>query len=176
MSDPLVATEAFLGGIDDWILWSGRAIQNWDKSYWFRVVNREEDGDPDDVLQTIQGLPVYSARLRHSLERAGVDGFQYLPVNVFHYDGSLVSGFAVGNILNAVPALDLERSRYSRYGDDRPDHKGQIRGVRTAVLKREAVQGLDILRLQEFPIFICVSERFKEAFEAGGLTGCTQTT
>src|SRR5690242_9937890 len=85
VSDPLVATEVFLGGIDPWVLRSGHAIQTWDESYWFRVANREEDGDPDDVLQTIQGLPVYSARLRNALERVGVNGFQYLPVNVFHY-------------------------------------------------------------------------------------------
>jgi hypothetical protein len=172
VADPLVATEDFFGGIDPWLLREGRPCDDWDESFWLRAASRDDDGDPDDVLQTHIGrLPIYSGRLRDALEAAGVTGIQYLPVRVYHHDGTLVPGFAVANLLHVLPALDLARSRYSRYGDDRPDRKGQIRGVREAVLKREVVEGYDIIRLKEFPLFICVSQRFKETFDAGGFTG-----
>ena len=86
-------------------------------------------------------------------------------------DGSPVATFYVANILNVVAALDLERSDYSVFGPERPDRQGEVRSLQRPVLRRAAVEGYDILRLAEYPVFVCVSAQFKRAFEGAGCTG-----
>jgi hypothetical protein len=172
VSNPLVVSLANLNGMDEWDLQTGRFFERWDESSWFRSGSPENDGDPDDVLQDhIGSLPIYSSRLQTALRAAGITGLQYLPVQVFRSDGKLIKGFAIANILDVIPALDLSRSEYPVYGDNWPDRKGEIRAIKRAVVRRDALEGYDIVRLKEYPLYICVSQRFKDTFEAGGFTG-----
>jgi hypothetical protein len=170
--DPLVLTDADLKGTEEWGLVTGQPAEHWDEATWFRPAEPENDGDPDDVLQNhMVRLQIYSARLRKALEQAGITGIQYLPARVSHFDGSPISGFAIANIVDVVAALDLERSDYSRFGPERPDRMGEIVGLRMPVLRGAALEGHDVIRLKEYPLYVCVSQRFKDAFEAGGFTG-----
>src|SRR5579884_2600617 len=118
VSNPLVVSLADLKGVSEWDLRTGRLIERWDETSWFRSRSPDNDGDADDVLQDHIGfLPIYSARLRAALRDVGITGIQYLPVQVFRSDGVRVEGYAIGNILDVMPALDLAKSRYRLFGD-----------------------------------------------------------
>jgi hypothetical protein len=177
VDDPYVSDSEDLKGVDDWDLTSGQHISNWSSEAWIRCTNSDYDGDPDDVLANHLGVPIYSSRLRRVLDAAGIAGIQYLPIQVLHKDGSEILGYQVANILNKVPALDLEKSAYTRYGDDHfiPERRGQLFTVRKAVLKRDALSGYDIIRLEEWPVYEAASERFKQAFEEARCTGYSFT-
>ncbi|RJQ27969.1 MAG: hypothetical protein C4589_07420 [Peptococcaceae bacterium] len=173
VEDPLVAGKADLKGFEEWDFRRGQLIENWDGTAWLQVEEPQDDGDPDDVLQSHLGLPIYSARLRKALDKAGVTGIQYLPVRVLHYDGTPIEGFAIANILNLLPALDFEKSDYDLYPDDYflPERRGKVRAVRRPVLRYKVIEGCDILRLKEYKVMILVSERFRNLFVANGFTG-----
>lgn len=172
VEDPLVTGVEDFAGMDTLALRVGQAVTGWDARSWLRPDRPSDDGEPDDVLQVhLHRVPVYSRRLRDALAAAGISGIQYLPVQVLHYDGTVAGDFAIANILHVVDALDLAQSKYTVYGDDRPDRKGQMRSIWRPVLKAEAVADYDIVRLKGYPIYVCVSERFKGAFEQGGFTG-----
>jgi hypothetical protein len=168
---PLRANAADLRGHDLWDFTNGRPLAAWDGSAWYRSGSSAHDGEPDDVLIEHLGIPVYSERLRITLSEAGISGIQHLPVRLFRSDGAEIHGYAIANILNLVPALDLMTSDYTVFGDDRPDRKGQVRALRRPVLKASLVAGLDVFRLEEYELFVCVSELFKTVFELGHFTG-----
>jgi len=162
-----------LKGFDARAFTSGERVTNWNEEAWIQCTNLEYEGDPDDVLANHLGVPIYSSRLRHALEEAGISGIQYLPIRVLHRDGSEISAYQIANFTNKVKALDLERSDYTLFEEDYfiVEDRGQIASLASAVLKREAVAGFDIVRLEEFLPYEAASERFKEAFEAARCTG-----
>jgi hypothetical protein len=174
VANPYVAGTGDLMGVDQENLWSGISITNWNEAAWIKAETAEDDGDPDDALQSFLRPPIYSARLCKALEDAGIGGIQYLPIHVLRPDGAEIPGFAIANIVNLVEgALDLERSDYDVYPPDYflPERVGRVRGLRIPVLRGEKLQGLDIVRLAEYEAPFYVSERFKESFENAGCTG-----
>ena len=171
VTNPLVATDADLMGIDEWALRAGTTVENWNDRAWFMSTNEEDDGTPDDVLQECLDVPVYSERLRKALKDAGVSGIQYLPVRVLRSDRTEIAGYAIANVLARVSVLDLKESTFEVFGDDRPDRAGELRDLRKAVLKRALLVGHDIVRLREYEMPLFVSGRFRRAFRQLGFTG-----
>jgi hypothetical protein len=163
----------FVGRSDEDVT-RGRRVGDWDKNIRFWTEREEANGTPDDVLQhCVVALPVFSARVREALEQAGIAGIQYLDVQVQRPDGTPISGYSIANIVNLLPALDVERSMVTRYGESRPDRIGQISGILKPVLKKDMISGLDILRLAEFPLRYYVSQRFRRIFLEEQFTGYT---
>jgi hypothetical protein len=78
VADPFVADAAELE-CDDAELRTGRAVVGWPPTPFVKATVCGSDGDPDDVLQTCLSVPIYSSRLRSSLEETGMGGLQYLP-------------------------------------------------------------------------------------------------
>lgn len=174
VANPYVAGSGDLMGVEEGALWHGKPVANWNQSAWIKAETAEDDGDPDDTLQSYLHPPIYSARLCQALDAAGIGGIQYLPLHVLRPDGTEISGYAIANIVNLVEgALDLERSDYDVYPSDYflPERVGKVRGLRIPVLRREKLEGLDIVRLAEYMPPFYVSERFKDAFEKVGCTG-----
>jgi hypothetical protein len=175
-ADPFVADVVDLCGVNPERLWTiSEPLTNWDATAFVQASDPAHDGDPDDVLQTCLGMPIYSARLRKKLSEAGVAGVQYLPIRVLRPTGEGVRGdFAIANILTAAPVLDLERSEVSRRPDDYflEHRRGSISGVRRPVLRRSVLEGHDILRPSEWRVAYYVSERFRNVFWHG-FTGCS---
>lgn len=172
--NPYVAGTGDLMGLDEEDLWGGMLISHWNESAWIKAETPEDDGEADDTLQSYLHPPIYSARLRHALEVAGICGIQYLPLHVLRPDGTEIPGYAIANILNLVEgALDLERSDYDVYPADYflPERVGRVRGIRIPVLREKKLRGLDAVRLAEAKAAFYVSERFKAAFENAGCTG-----
>lgn len=173
VANPFAANQGDLGAYKESELDSCKRIIDWPVTAWVRASGIEHDGVPDDVLQTLLGLPIYSSRMGSALDLAGIHGIQYLPLRVLRPTDARVEGFWIANILNCAKALHWERSKYELFPDDYflPQRRGQIQALYEVVLLRRALEGYDIVRLQEYQPFICVSERFVRVFEAGGFTG-----
>lgn len=174
VDNPYVAGTGDLIGVEEEDLWSGKPMANWHEAAWIKAETPEDDGEPDDTLQSYLHPPIYSARLRQALEAMGITGIQWLPIHVLRPDGTEIPGYAIANIVNLVEgALDLERSDYDVYPPDYflPERVGKVRGIRIPVLRAEKLKGLDIVRLAEARAAFYVSERFKDAFEQAGCTG-----
>jgi hypothetical protein len=171
-ADPFVADEAELE-YEDSALRVGRKVEAWQETACVKATAPENDGEPDDVLQTCLAVPIYSRRLRLALDEGGIGGIQYLPIRVVRPNGELIAGFSVANILNCVDALDLRLSAVSRYPADYflPARRGLIRSVNAPVLVRSAVAAYDIIRLSVFTPSVYVSERFERIFRDGDFTG-----
>lgn len=171
LRQPLVTGDADLKGVAPATLRQGRWVDTWESGAWVKARTPAHDGQPDDVLQEHLGLPIYSPRLRAALDAASITGIQYLPIEVRRSDGSRVGVFFIANILHLVQALEVDHSLVRRFGPERPDRQGEIRSIEQAVLRRDALAGLDILRLAEYRVFVAVSDRFRRAFEAANCTG-----
>ena len=173
VDEPFVSDADDLKGFQDWQLWKGKPIENWRQDAWIRCTDPECDGDPDDVLQTHLGIPIYSFRLQKIIREAGFPGIQFLPIRVLRRDGTEIPGFAVANIVNLLSAMDMEKSEYDVFEEDDPvpERHGRVSGVYKMVLKGVALTGYDIVRVKEFPPSEYVSERFKLQFEAANCTG-----
>jgi hypothetical protein len=170
--NPLVADQGDLKGLEDWQLSAGRPLEHWNEEAWVGASTSENDGEADDVLQTFLGVPIYSHRLRRSLEDAGIAGIQYLPIHVYLSDSTEVPGYCVANV-TSVPALDIERSQLLRYGDDYflEERRGKISNLMRPVLRASALLGRDIVRLEGYEASVFVSPLFKQVFEQRGFTG-----
>ncbi len=170
---PFVADCEDLKKAEELDLLRGQPIEHWDETAWLKASKPENDGDPDDVLQEHLGIPVYSNRLRVALNSASITGIQYLSLQVLRPNNSPFDGFSIANILNLVAALDFENSDYDRFPEDYflPERRGMIRGIRRATLLKSALDGLQVIRLKEYPRSIYVSDEFKAVFESGAFTG-----
>ncbi|MFP5245261.1 MAG: imm11 family protein, partial [Thermoanaerobaculia bacterium] len=174
VDDPFVADEGDLFDVEDWMLAEGVSITNWNSASWVKATKVENDGDPDDVLQTYMALlPIYSSRLRRELEAAGVSGIQYLPIRVLRPDDSEIPGYAIANVVNKIAALDFERSRYTLFPADWiiEERRGDVWTIERPVLLASALGGHHIIRLEEHTSSLFVSEHFKQVFEDGGFSG-----
>lgn len=174
VANPYVADTGDLMGMEQWELWSGKPIANWDETAWIQARKPGNGGDPDDALQSYLSPPIYSTRLRQALEAAGIDGIQWLPLHVLRPDSTEIPDYSIANIVNLVEgALDLKRSDYDVYPADYflPERVGKMRALRIPVLRGEKLNGLDIVRPAEYKVEYYVSERFKDAFEKAGCTG-----
>ena len=171
--NPYVAGTGDLQGAEDWQLWQGKPITGWRPDSWVQALTEEEDGDPDDVLQTFLGVPIFSPRLRHSLETAQLGAIQYLSIRVLRRDGANIEGFCVANVLSVVDCLDTKRSVIDRFENDYflPERRGRISGVRLPVLRRSALWGHDLVRCKGYEVSLYASSRFRAVFEGGGFTG-----
>jgi hypothetical protein len=171
--EPFVADAGDLDGLEDWMLGECRLIQQWSGKAVVRASCRENDGDPDDCLQNLFALPIFSDRLRNALDRAEIEGIQYLPIHVQRPNMIEIEGYCIANILNCVEALDLTYSDYEMYPEDYflPERRGQMHSLRRVVLKSKPLTGYDIVRLAEYTEKIYVSRRFRDVFFKNGFSG-----
>jgi hypothetical protein len=173
VADPLVVDSHDFGGIEEARLRVGTVITDWTAFAWLRATAPEDDGTPDDVLQSHLTVPVFSDRLRSALERAKIATIQFLPVRVFRPSGEEIVGFHVANVLERRAGLDTTRSDFDAFPPDYflPERRGRVRGLRKPVLRRQALERCDVMRLEEFPVTLYASQRFKDVFEGGKFTG-----
>ena len=169
LKKPYVSSFEDLKGFEDFQFRVGKRVENWNPEAWIRCMKREWNGDPDDVLQNHLAVPIYSARLQVIIREQNIQGIQFLPLRVLRLDATEIPGFAIANILNTPPAMDMNRSEYDIFEDDYFDSadRGRVAGVFKMVLKRTVLEDCDIIRPLEFLVSEYASERFKRAFQAG---------
>lgn len=172
---PFVTDTDELRGFDEWDFRSGKKIANWPEGVRIGNSDPATDGPPDDVLRNHLGLPIFSQHLREALQLFSIGGVQYLPVEVFRSDSSLLAGYSIANILSLIPALDTNESEYDIYQQDYflLERRGQISNLRKPVLVGMKILDKDIFRLTEFPVAEFVSQRFVQAYRACKCTGYT---
>jgi len=159
-------------GFNDDTFRRGTSIIDWSRNVYVQPSTSKLDGDTDDALQTAQMIPIFSPRLVTALQEEGIEGIQYLPITVRDHQGNYVETFQIGNFLHFVSALDLDKSVYSRFGEESHETKrGKISGVRKYVLKKEPLNSYDTIRLADFEWRFFVSEKFKKIFEKNKFTG-----
>lgn len=180
VSRPLYGTRAsFSGDIARSIEFSrGVRIEDWPDNARYWAGDAEHDGEPEDFLLEIHGLPVISERLKDALERFGHTMHQYLPVGVFHADGTAAGRYFIINVLDVPQVLDLVRSRY-----DRVEYKqnaagrmfSDLCGLWKPVLRQQAAQGHHLFRCAEAASVLVASDDIKRIFESLGVMGATFT-
>jgi hypothetical protein len=74
------------------------------------------------------------------------------------------------NILHEVDALNRRHSSFTVYSQQSRS-PGTLKLLDTLVLHGSRLTRFDVIRLGERPLMICVSSRFKQAFESAGCTG-----
>lgn len=168
-----ISSEGDLDGLRWWHFAEGKSIKNWKSRAWIKSTSATKDGPPEDGLANHFGLLVFSKRMRVALEDSGISGVEYLPLRVLKSDDTEYEGYAIANILNFPSALDLDRSDYSAFiaDDPTPEDIGRISRLRRAVLKDVALREFHIIRLQDFPEAVYVSQCFVDVYHKHGLTG-----
>lgn len=166
------------GSIDVCDIWpyvAGQPVANWAHTAWLKASSSSNHGSPDDVLQNYLMLPVFSRNLRQRLYAENIGNIQYLPIHLYLSDGRPIDGYCIANVLDCVPALDLQQSRLSRFGPDwaeiDPNKIGHISGVSKPVLKASELLQHDIIRTEEYTQQLFVSARFRKLFLSGRFTG-----
>ena len=151
----------------------GKRIERWDNNVFFQAKEKEDDGEPDDALQSSSMLPIYSERLVNELKKEKINGIQYLPARILRPNNMEIKGFSLVNILNFIKAFNYEKSNYNRFRDDFPNPKvqGKLAGVTKYVLHKDKLLGMDIIRLADYKQSFFVSEKIKMIFERNNFTG-----
>jgi hypothetical protein len=171
------ADEYFLEGHIRWEFEEGHEILGWKGEGWFAASRPDMEGPLGDVLTTSNMLPVFSERLKAAFEAIGITGLQYLPVKIYKSDYETnpqpLALYYLINILNLVPALDEEKSEFTRTSYRKRDGTvvERISFVNKPVFRSSVLQGLDIIRLPQPSGPIYVSTKIKELFEKNKFTG-----
>ena len=173
---PLMPNLDELFGLNEYYLKIGRRIEDWNPQSFLKSENEEHDGTPDDYLADPLGVPIFSPKLRHAMERndVGTHDIQYLPIRVFQSTDEEVHGYSVANVITRVPALNREHSEMLDEDPDEIDpltNAPIVRSIWRAALNEGSLTGHDVIRLTEFWAPVFVSERFAKVFRSGGFTG-----
>lgn len=145
--------------------WNAEAV-----AYW------GEDAPLTDLPFTIPDFVLHSPHLKALLERLGLGpDIQYLPVRIKgEKTGREVGVYYVANYLRRIPCLDLNHSIYTVFEPDwiRPEQRRQIAGVLKPVLRKDALGGARLFRVEEYQAIVVVREDVKRAMDEAGITGC----
>ena len=160
-------------GYDQFSFKKGVRIEDWSNAVFMQAKEPNDDGNPDDALQNHLMIPIYAKRLIKELENANIIGIQYLPIRILRPNNDCLDGFSIANVLNFIEAFDYEKSLYNRFSEDFPNpiKRGQLAGVRKFVLKKDRIEGFDIIRLKDYKLSFFVSEKFVDIFEKNKFTG-----
>lgn len=154
-------------GLDESSFLEGRDFSSFSGRLKVEPGNRYgQYGDLDDGLQgTMVLLPVISAAVKEKFIERGVDGLQYIPVDVKTENGELE--YWIVNCTYCTDAFDYENSTYikkSFFTNDPRDDK-IIRYVKHYVLDEEKVLGHDMFVLDYYPYRrVIVSGKIKNIF------------
>lgn len=154
--------------------YQGHAIIEWPDDVRLSTEKADNDGIPDDVLQTAWPIPIFSERLVDAIQGQKLTGFQFLPITVLHFNGESAGAFYIANCTEMYAAFNFEQSEYFRFPNDfvNPDARGKI-VARKFVLEKGKILNADAFRLQEESGAFFVSQSFVDMFRANDFSGYT---
>jgi hypothetical protein len=152
---------------------TGELLNAWENKIFYAVTQKECDGEPDDVLQNVDMIPVFSLELISQIRDVGIGGFQFLPIMIVGFDSKIINGFHIANVVNFIEAFNYKFSDYSYWPKDFPNEniRGKLKPARKYVLNKKSLNGFDVIRLAEMKRAYFVSEKFKRLFETNEFTG-----
>jgi hypothetical protein len=147
-------------GFDKDLLTEGTLVHNWSSDITLYVKGK----NPTDYLfNPLSPWFIISKRAQMAVDHLNVVGIQFLPVHVFHTSGVEIPGYAIGNVLTIVEALDYEHTVWMT--PDREHVTYPQLNVLEEALQKKKVASFDIFRLAELRTQIYVSEHFRESLE-----------
>lgn len=163
---PILVNSYELNGFDLRILWRGSYIEKWPDSI---ELYYEKGNVILDYIPNVLSWLIFSNQVIVMLAQLNVAGIQYFSIDICNKKHKAKKFTAnIVNTLEAVSALDLEKSDYISW-EDNPKY---IRFLRKIVLKADCdYRNLDMFRLEESKNYIIVTERIKKCFELEGFTG-----
>lgn len=145
----------------------GDFIENWDKNIKFQYDVKEGE-ILSDYLATDSGWVIVSKKFREVTREIIGKHVQYLDINIINSKTKEEDNtYKVVNVTKHLEALDLENSVYDFFELD--DEK--ILSVEKYALKQDVIKNYNIFKLNDEPIPIFVSERFKDIVEENSLVG-----
>ena len=100
-------------GFEQYELKEGTTIKNWNDNITFNF-NPNEGDRLTDYLANNLGWFIVSKKLKDTISNLGVEGIQYLPVNIVDLESnSTIIEYYIANILKIVDAINLNNSDYS---------------------------------------------------------------
>ena len=155
-------------GLEQYELNEGLLIENWNDNINFYFNPMEGDRFTDYLANNL-GWFIVSKKLKDTMSKLGVEGVQYLPVNIVDVErNSSINEYYVANVLEVADALNLENSDYSVM-----DFEGEkIYTIRKYAVTKDKINNSDMFKLKgdEIPLF--VSETFRQSVEESNITGC----
>jgi hypothetical protein len=136
-----------------------------------------------DFPFTIPQIPVYSSKLRATVENEVDNEVQFLSIHVRHKrSGREIPGYYIANYLRVIDCLDRGLSHYQiwtkenlLYWEERPHKLGKFRDVSNAVLSRGAIGDVQLFRVWGWEMMTVIREDLKIKIEQAHITGCLFT-
>lgn len=130
-----------------------------------RLMLSDNSGDfRGDVIQSL--VPLFSDKLKQSLESYGVDNIDFFPVQLEHPTTHKVeNGYHLANVIGLVSCVDLAKS------DVRELPSGTGFRVRAFSIDERRAPDQPIFRLDEKPTLIVIAEPLKAHLDAAQLKG-----
>ncbi|MDR2578274.1 MAG: hypothetical protein LBC70_05625 [Chitinispirillales bacterium] len=149
---------------DEYILFEGTAINNWNNDMTFEC-DFKEGYVVTEYLCNVCGWDIFSEKAIRLFGDLISNDIQLLPIKVINKDtGREIDKYFVVNIIPFLDALDLENSVYDYCGDDLSVIKYGI--------KEEKVGRHHIFRLKDSQFSAFVSEEFYKIAKKNKMVGC----
>ena len=159
--------EGDIGDMDEYLVGDGDKLDSWADNIIFDY-ELEEGKELPDYLGNPYRWFLVSNKFKELMDMYLDKAVQYLPVVIRDEKGNIAeSSYQVANVINAIEALDLEKSECDYLELD--DQK--ILTVDRYVLKESALRESHILKLKEDTLPIFVSESVKNLVEENNMLG-----
>ena len=112
----------------------------------------------------VDGIPIVNQNFIDTIESAGVDNFQALPVDI-RFDDTTKEGHFLLNVIGRVKCFDESATDCSKFGPS-------VARVFSLKLIDNPAKGSNMFRAHEYQEIIFISEQVQQAIKKVGITGC----
>jgi hypothetical protein len=112
-------------------------------------------------------IPLFSPRMRATLQGCGVDNIDYYPARVHNLKTDEIRDYHAANVIGRVECVDRKQSKFQPVADSRIS----ISSFESLVLDEQKIRGLKLFRSAEYGLLLLIDESVKERLEAEGLSG-----
>lgn len=164
-------------GLDIGLLRSGMKVDD-NLSTCNFITNDAYPTDLSDLLLTGYELHVISPRIVEVFNSLSINNVQYFPARIKnHKTGEIIDKYNILNVMGSVDCLDLEHAEFARSRrSGNLTRLAKYKIIEENVLSASRDEPPLIFRPKEFKWHLLVGERFKEACESEGITGCEFTS
>ena len=142
------------------------------------VTDKSYPTDLSDLLLTGYELHVISPRLVQVFYSLSMENVQYFPTRIKNHEtGEIIDNYKILNVIGSINCLDLEHSEFARSRrSGNLTELARYKIIEENVLSYSGEEPPLVFRLGKFEWHLLVGERFKEACESEGITGCEFTS
>lgn len=163
-------------GLDMDLLRSGQEITP-DMPVCDFVTDESYPTDLSDLLLTGYELHVMSPRLVKVFDNLSIENVQFFSTRIKNHEtGEINENYKILNVIGAIDCIDLDHAEFARSRrSGNLIELAEYKILEENVLSYSGGEPPLVFRLEEFEWHLIVEERFKEACESEGITGCEFT-